>query len=1048
HPPLRNNRYILHLDAYGWDYVDVGTITPCLIIEYAQHGNMRQYLETRSNEEPDERYLLWKGIAEGLFALHSCGIVHGDVKLDNILIAVDSGTSEIVPKIADFGSSLFKHPDIKYQRYLGTAIYNAPEIYSQARGVTSNYLPFGSLKACDAYSLGLLVWETFKNGKLYRSPWDADGETHVRVEDLRVLAVQELDQVPGMVVKHQEQIRAVLLATIHENPSDRKTMEEVLIIVGQAIIESSYEPLDVPKPQFLGYMDFTIFEDVIQTIKPSNFEHAGPATIMPWPVHELLSSAFRQSCQSKDNIKAGLAALNLSICYSVGLGVERDTEQLLYWLRESARKGCREARIIARRVYDALGASYDEVCPVEFEGGKMESYLATLEAATRRAPYTTPFHELWQVGVSIFWTLLPSDDEENVLHKYSLLGTPDNVSQLLRAGVEDHQDEHGQTALLLACRRGNMEIVKLLVSAGSDASIADSKGRTPLHMLVMFPANEVAQAAELLLSSPKVNVNATFLHNSERAPDYWAFLRGSPLEWATICGNRAATKVLIDNMADVTNAIFAAVSLHLDDILHMLLEAPQCKVDSKSLGLCFCYMNMSHPFRRMLMHGADSNQAMLRTVDVLRSAWNANLGPAMALPDLSSHGHDSLGTDEIGPMPLTMIATFNLSHQDPDIARALLLLTHVRSGKIADEVIEQALLGSLSPDFESNDQIITILIEAGFPLSVRNEIGWSPVHMAANAGKLVVVKAILRRDPSMVNLRAREGTTPLHVAVNGINPLSTIKVLLSYGADPALTCSGSCETPLGMYIHYGKLYSVQSVLPLLMELGRANGFIAVSSGETWQNALHYAAWFAAAYELRSPRAAGMLSAVLQQSAIRSLINLPAGDGYTALLSVCHNVHLASARMLIDAGADIHARTKRDLNCLELAMFRTRTALSRRLPHNTYAKRLPEAYELCMYLAQVFKRNGRDLQYTPLHIAVFIGYVEEALKILQQDPSQALARDAEGWKARELLIYSILSQHIGEDAYLASCDPAFVTRTAILEQMLLKTEIQASGGLLR
>ena len=237
HPPLRDNRYILHLDAYGWDYVDVGTITPCLIIEYAEHGNMRQYLEARSNEEPDERYLLWKGIAEGLFALHSCEIVHGDVKLDNILIAVDSMTSEIVPKIADFGSSLFKHPDIKYQRYLGTAMYNAPEIYSQARGVTSNYLPFDSLKACDAYSLGLLVWETFKNGKLYRPPQDPDGESHVRVEDLRALAVKELDQVPGLAVKHQEQIRAVLLATIHENPSDRKTMEEVLTSVGQAIIE-------------------------------------------------------------------------------------------------------------------------------------------------------------------------------------------------------------------------------------------------------------------------------------------------------------------------------------------------------------------------------------------------------------------------------------------------------------------------------------------------------------------------------------------------------------------------------------------------------------------------------------------------------------------------------------------------------------------------------------------------------------------------------------------------------------------------------------------
>ena len=817
------------------------------------------------------------------------------------------------------------------------------------------------------------------------------------------------------------------------------------------ITRSSYEALDVPKPQFLGYIDFTIFDNVVQTLKPSNFKHAEQATLMPWPVQQLLSSAFRQSCQSKDNVIAGIAALNLSVCYSVGLGVERDKDQLLYWLRESARKGCREARIIARRVHEALGASHIEVCPVEFEDEKIESYISTLEAATRRLPYTTPFHELWQAKVSIFWTLFPSRDEDDELHKCALLGTPESVSELICAGVKDYQDKHGQTALLLACRRGHLEIAKLLMSAGSDASIADNEGRTPLHMLVMFPADEVAQVAELLLSSPQANIDAaTSVHCAERAPDYWTFLtflEGSALEWAVVCGNRPATRVLIGNKADARKSAIVAASLHLDDILYMLLQTPQCKVDSELLGACFCALNASHPFRRMLMHGADSDQAMQRTVQVLRSAWTANFSPAFVASSLS-HGHDSLGADEISPMPVTLIAHANISHQDPDIVRELLRLTHVRSGKLAEQTIDRAMLGCLSPEFESNNRIITTLIEEGFPLNVRNDIGWCPIHAAANVGNSVVVEAILRKDPSMVNLRAREGTTPLHLAVKGINPLSTIKLLLKYGADPALTCSGSCETPLGMYVHYGKLYSVQSVLPFLMELGRSTGFLAVSSGNTWQNALHYAAWFASAYELRSPRATGMLRAVLQQSAVHSLIDLPAGDSYTALLSVCHNVHLVSARMLIDAGADVHIKTKRGLDCIDLAMFRTRTALSRRLPHNTYAKRLPGAYELCMYLTQVFKDNGRDLQYTPLHVAAFIGYVEEALKILQQDPSQALARDAEGFKPRERLRGSISSQSIGEDAYLASCDPDFATRTALLERMLLESEIQASGGLLR
>jgi ankyrin repeat protein len=808
---------------------------------------------------------------------------------------------------------------------------------------------------------------------------------------------------------------------------------------------SSYEPLDVSAPEYLGYTDLTNFDNVVQMRLPDNFDQAERATITPWPVQELLSSAFQQSFQSTDNVKAGLSALNLSICYSVGLGVERDTERLLYWLRRSAEKGCREARIIVRNVHGALGASYDEeVVPLELEANRMESYLATLEAATRRTPYTTPFHDLWQVKLLMFWTLLPSKNEDELLHRCVLLGTPEEVSELLRAGFQDQQDKHGQTALLLACRRGHLEIAKLFLDAGSNASIADNEGRTPLHMLVMFPAHEVVQAAGMVLSSPKVDINAV-VHKGERAPDYWAVLHGAPLDWAVLCGNRTATKVLIDNGADVTSAIFAAVSLHLDDILHMLLEAPQCRMDTKELGHCFCALTVSHPFRRMLMHGADSKNAMQRTIDVLRSAWNASFNPAVATPGLSPHDPDSLGIDEIGLNPVVLIAGHNLSHQDPDIVRALLRLTHVRSGQLADEAVDRALLGCGSSEFESNNRITMTLIEAEFPLRAKNEVGWSPIHSAANLGNSVVMEAILRQDPASVNLRAPEGTTPLHLAVKGmINPLRTIKILLNYGANPALTSFGSFETPLGTYIHYGTLHSVRSVLPLLIELGQSNDFTAVRSGETWHNALPYAAWFAAAYEFRSSRASGMLREVLQQSELRGLIDLPASDGYTALLSVCHNVHLASARMLIDAGADIFARNRRGLNCLDLAMFRTRSIPSRRLPHNTYAKRLPEAYELCTHLAQVLKDHGRDPQYTSLHIAAFIGYEEQVVKIVQQNPSQALALDSEGFQPRELLMKSILSQHVGKDTYLASCDPAFVERAARLEQMLHKIEIQASG----
>lgn len=846
---------------------------------------------------------------------------------------------------------------------------------------------------------------------------------------------------------------------------------------------TSHKPIYLPEPSDLAYLDLTLLDSLTNVLRPSNFGTDTKATLMPWPVQELFSSAIEQSCSSNNNVEAGLAALNLSVCYYVGLGRERDVDQVLHWLREAARQGCREARVIMQRAHEALKSPCQEVVSLETESDEMESYLSVLKAATQNRPYTTPFYELMQTRVTMFWKLLPSDDPDDILHICALRGTPEDVAELIRSGSTDHRDKDGQTALLLACRRGHLRIVKLLLKATSDASIADDEGRTPLHMLVMFPADQVAEVASILLDSKKVDVNATLkLRNVERAPDYWAYLNGSPLEWAVTCGNRAAVRALVEHRADVDAAILVATSLHLDDILRMLLEAPQWIANRKFLSYCFCRLNQSHPFRRMLMHGKDFDEAQLRTVDVLRCAWNTTFIPenvksegvspaqihsklirktigrfqkrAQSADLRKTPSHDSIedeipfGPDEIGPMPAIETAIDNISHQDTDIARALIRLTKVRSGQTPDAAIGSALLGCRGSPFESNNQIVQELINAGFPTNAIDKNGWSPIHLAANTGNCIVLKALLQKDPSLVDSRAPGTGTPLQSAVNGINPAPTLELLLSHGANPTLANPGNGETPLGTYIRSGRPYTADKVLPILMELGQSNRFTSVSKGEIWLNALHYAAYYASAYEWRGPRATFMLKAVLRHKEMRDLIDLPASDSYTALLSVCRNVHLASARMLIDAGADIHGKTIRGLDCLNLAMFHTRTAVSRQRAHDTYEKRLPEAFELCLYLARLLEGSAQDMKYTRLHIAVFIGYVEEAMRIAEEDPSQALARDAEGLKPRERLCWSILFQQGGQSAYLATCDQAFAESAFKLQQRLLEWEIYESGRLMK
>ena len=94
-----------------------------IIMEYISGGNLQNFVKKRRKLCEKTAKILFRQIIQGIRYIHSRGIVHRDIKLENILLDLNN-----IIKICDFGVGKLIKPNTILKDQCGTPIYMAPEI--------------------------------------------------------------------------------------------------------------------------------------------------------------------------------------------------------------------------------------------------------------------------------------------------------------------------------------------------------------------------------------------------------------------------------------------------------------------------------------------------------------------------------------------------------------------------------------------------------------------------------------------------------------------------------------------------------------------------------------------------------------------------------------------------------------------------------------------------------------------------------------------------------------------------------------------------------
>ncbi|KAF2465007.1 ankyrin [Lindgomyces ingoldianus] len=389
HEPIRYHPNLVRLLGIQWGLSPLTeSVYPMLVMECSLLGTL-QTLQASFEPLPfPTKQKLCYDVGKALLALHACGIVHGDVKHENVIIFPNKETATKIPytaKLTDFGGTIMDMGETEFRTMeTWTWPFQAPEV-DRAEPLTRN-----GMVLTDVYSFGLLIWRAFTDGEGFVSlPGAAqsasdeakrsltaqksmDDFTRVAIHDIykyaesrkvpkacvdiitySIIHTIRLDPMDRNLVSAQAALRGIKLGKINaymsliREKNDEKEASELRVAPGS-------HGFTKDSVQFMlgRYGNDVDLQDNLPGFRPKLnepnveeflFEPESLKTFLTWGQQQQILEEFKEAAAKTTRnvgtlgrIKRTVAAFYLFQCYLIEFGTTFDAAKVIHWLAEAA----------------------------------------------------------------------------------------------------------------------------------------------------------------------------------------------------------------------------------------------------------------------------------------------------------------------------------------------------------------------------------------------------------------------------------------------------------------------------------------------------------------------------------------------------------------------------------------------------------------------------------------------------------------------------------------------------------------------------------------